>query len=99
MSKFTEKTIETKEIFKGQMIDLQVDTVKLPNGGESTREIVKHPGAVAVIALTPENKLVLVEQYRKPLGISILAIPAGQLATGEGRISTAGGECEDEEGC
>jgi len=98
MSKFTEKTIETKEIFKGQMIDLQVDTVKLPNGGESTREIVKHPGAVAVIALTPENKLVLVEQYRKPLGKSILEIPAGKLDPGEDPITTARRELEEETG-
>lgn len=98
MNKFKEKTIKTEEIFTGRMIDLHVDQVELPNGKHSTREIVKHPGAVAVIALTHDNKLVLVEQFRKPLEKSILEIPAGKLDPGEDPLDTASRELEEETG-
>ena len=67
MDKFIEKTLSSEKIFTGRVISLQVDEVELPNGKTSKRELIKHPGAVAIIALTPENKLVLVEQYRKAL--------------------------------
>ncbi len=65
--KFEEVTISTRSVFQGRIISLQVDTVKLPNGSEATREIVKHPGAVAVLAITPDDRMLVVEQYRKPL--------------------------------
>ena len=71
MKKFEEKTIKTEQIFTGRMIDLSVDTVVLPDGTESTREIVKHPGAVAIIAVTDEGKIIVVAQYRKPLEKSL----------------------------
>ena len=80
MKKFEEKTIHSTPIFKGRVISLKVDEVSLPNGGTSNREIINHPGAVAVIALTEDNKLVLVEQYRKALERSIIEIPAGKLS-------------------
>lgn len=70
MTKFEEITIKTDDIFSGRMINLSVDTVRLPNGEQSTREIVKHPGAVAIIPITPEGKVVMVEQFRKPIGKS-----------------------------
>ncbi|MFP3361410.1 ADP-ribose pyrophosphatase, partial [Planococcus sp. SIMBA_143] len=53
MKKFEEKTLNTESIYQGKIIDLQVDEVELPNGKTSKRELIKHPGAVAVIALTP----------------------------------------------
>ncbi|MDQ0231868.1 NUDIX hydrolase [Metabacillus malikii] len=93
-----EKTISTKEVFKGRVIDLVVEEVKLPNGNKSTREIVRHPGAVAVIAITPENKIVMVEQYRKPLGRTLVEIPAGKLEMGEEPEVTARRELEEETG-
>ncbi|MEG9297402.1 NUDIX hydrolase [Mangrovibacillus sp. Mu-81] len=98
MKKFEEKTISTEKIYKGKIIDLQVDEVTLPNGKTSKRELIKHPGAVAVIALTPEGKLVLVEQYRKALEKSIVEIPAGKLEPGEEPIVTAARELEEETG-
>ena len=61
MDHLIEKTLSSKEIFKGRVIDLYVEEVELPNGKTSTREIVKHPGAVAVIAITPENKILMVQ--------------------------------------
>ncbi|PFA63891.1 ADP-ribose pyrophosphatase [Bacillus sp. AFS015802] len=98
MKKFEEKTIITETIYQGKIIDLQVDEVELPNGKTSKRELIKHPGAVAVIALTPEGKMVMVEQYRKALEKSIIEIPAGKLEPGEEPDTTALRELEEETG-
>lgn len=93
-----EKTIQTEVIFEGRVVKLQVDDVTLPNGEQSKRELIKHPGAVAIIALTEDQKLVLVKQYRKPLEKSILEIPAGKLEPGEEPEVTAKRELEEETG-
>ncbi|MFL0504357.1 NUDIX domain-containing protein [Ureibacillus sp. 179-F W5.1 NHS] len=98
MKKFEEKTIDSTPIFKGKVISLKVDDVTLPNGKQSKREIVNHPGAVAIIAITKEGKLVLVEQYRKALERSIVEIPAGKLEPGEEPAVTARRELEEETG-
>lgn len=98
MNTFEEKTISTESIFTGKIIDLQVDKVRLPNGKTATRELVKHPGAVAVIPLTEKNKIVFVKQYRKPLEKTLLEIPAGKLETGEKPELTAVRELEEETG-
>ena len=93
-----EKTIATRKIFNGKVIDLQVDDVLLPNGNVSKREIVKHPGAVAVMALTEEEKIVLVRQFRKALEKTILEIPAGKLEKDEEPLDSAHRELEEETG-
>lgn len=98
MKKFEEKTLHTKSIFQGNMISLQVDDVQLPNGKTSKRELVKHPGAVAVLPITKEGKIVMVEQYRKPLERSLVEIPAGKLEPGEEPKQTAMRELEEETG-
>ena len=98
MKKFEEKTIHSQPIFKGKVISLKVDDVTLPNGETSKREIVNHPGAVAIIAITDEGKLVVVEQYRKALERSIIEIPAGKLEPGELPEVTAARELEEETG-
>lgn len=98
MDHLKETTLSSKEIFKGRIIDLYVEEVELPNGKTSSREIVKHPGAVAVIAITPENKIVMVEQFRKPLGRTLVEIPAGKLEKGEQPEATARRELEEETG-
>jgi ADP-ribose pyrophosphatase len=98
MKKLEEKTINSEQIYQGKIIDLQVDEVSLPNGKTSKREIIKHPGAVAVIALTKEGKIVMVEQYRKALEKSIVEIPAGKLEKGEEPKKTAERELEEETG-
>jgi ADP-ribose pyrophosphatase len=94
---FEEVTISTTPIYKGKIISLQVDEVRLPNGETATREIVKHPGAVAVIALH-DDKLIVVEQYRKPLEKSQIEIPAGKLEPGEDPLEAARRELEEETG-
>lgn len=98
MERLEEKTIKTEHIFSGKIISLQVDDVELPNGKTSKREIIKHPGAVAVIAVTDENKIVLVEQYRKALERNLVEIPAGKLEQGEEPLASAARELEEETG-
>lgn len=98
MSRLEEKTIESKEIFSGKVISLHVEEVELPNGKTSKREIIKHPGAVAIIALTDDNKIVMVEQYRKALERTIVEIPAGKLEKGEEPAVCARRELEEETG-
>jgi len=94
---WNEPTISTEHIFKGKVISLQVDTVALPDGRTATREIVKHPGAAAVVAIH-DKKLIVVEQYRKPLGKTQIEIPAGKLDPNEEPIVAAARELEEETG-
>lgn len=98
LADLTEKTVKSTAIFKGKVIDLYVDEVELPNGKIATREIIKHPGAVAIIAMTNEGKLVLVQQYRKPLERLIYEIPAGKLDPGEDPSDCALRELQEETG-
>jgi ADP-ribose pyrophosphatase len=98
MKNLEEKTLSTKVLYNGKIIDLVLEEVELPNGNQSQREVVKHPGAVAILAVTPENKIVLVRQYRKPLNRSIIEIPAGKLEKGETPESCARRELEEETG-
>ncbi|WP_077308852.1 NUDIX hydrolase [Terribacillus halophilus] len=98
MKKFEEKTIETKPVYDGKVISLRVDTVELPDGNKSKRELIKHPGAVAIIPITKEGKIIFVEQYRKALEKSIVEIPAGKLELGEAPEVTAIRELEEETG-
>lgn len=98
MKQFEEKTIKRKEIFQGNIISLHVDEVELPNGKTSTREVVKHPGAVAVIPVTKEGKIVMVKQFRKPLERTLVEIPAGKIEKGEEPHVTAVRELEEETG-
>lgn len=98
MKKFEEKTLSTEKIFEGKVISLQVDEVELPDGNRSKREIIKHPGAVAVIAVTEENKILMVEQYRKAMERSLVEIPAGKLEKGEDPVDSACRELEEETG-
>lgn len=98
LKKFEEKTLSSQKIFTGKVISLQVDEVELPDGKTSKREIIKHPGAVAVIAITDDRKIVMVEQYRKAMERSLVEIPAGKLEPGEEPLKTAKRELEEETG-
>jgi ADP-ribose pyrophosphatase len=98
MMRLEEKTLKSQQIFSGRVISLQVDEVELPNGKTSNREIVKHPGAVAILPITDDNKIVMVEQYRKPLERVLVEIPAGKLEKGEEPEQTALRELEEETG-
>ena len=93
-----EKTVEQKSVYKGRIINLRVDKVLLPNGRKALREIVEHPGAVAVVPVLPDERIVLVRQFRKPVEESLLEIPAGKLEKGESAETCAMRELEEETG-
>jgi ADP-ribose pyrophosphatase len=98
MEHLMEKTIAKEKIFSGKVIEVYVEDVELPNGKTSKREVVKHPGAVAVIPVTNEGKIVLVRQYRKAMERVLVEIPAGKLEKGEEPLATAHRELEEETG-
>lgn len=95
---FNEKTIERTVIYNGKIIDLELHEVELPDGKTSQRELVYHHGAVAICAVTSENEVLLVKQYRKPVEKPLLEIPAGKLEEDEERESAAKRELEEETG-
>jgi ADP-ribose pyrophosphatase len=98
MNRFEEKTVSSDVLFEGRIISLRVEEVELPDGKRAKRELVDHPGAVAIIPITEEGKLILVEQYRKALNRSIIEIPAGKIEPGEDIELTAKRELEEETG-
>lgn len=74
-----ERKLSREDIFRGRIVTVHVDTVSLPNGETAQREVVDHPGGVAVLALDEENRVLAVRQYRYPFGRVLLEIPAGKL--------------------
>ena len=98
MTNLEEKTLQSEEIFSGKVISLHLQDVELPNGKQAKREIIKHPGAVAILAITHDDKVVMVEQYRKALERTIVEIPAGKLEKGEEPAVCARRELEEETG-
>ncbi|ANJ69185.1 NUDIX hydrolase [Latilactobacillus curvatus] len=80
---YTEKVLSEETLFKGQIIDLAVQQVALPNGQTASREIVYHHGAVGIIPITADNSILLVRQWRAPMQRETLEIPAGKIDPGE----------------
>ena len=74
-----EKKISSEKIFDGVLLHVRRDEVELPNGHNSVREWIEHPGASSVIPLLPDNQIILVKQYRYPVGQVTLEVPAGKL--------------------
>lgn len=93
-----ETTIKSDKIYQGKIINLRVDTVELPDQKYSKREIVEHPGAVAVIPITEDNKIIMVKQYRKSVEQYLLEVPAGKLEIGEKPLECAKRELLEETG-
>ncbi len=96
--KLTEKTVKTEEIFQGKIIKLRRDTVELPNGNFATREVVEHPGGVAIVALTDDGEVYVENQYRHPFERIIMEIPAGKLDPGEDPLECGKRELHEETG-
>lgn len=93
-----EKQLDTTPQYHGVIVDVRTDRVRLPNGGESVREVVSHPGGVAILPLTDEGEALLVRQYRYPVGKTLLEVPAGKLEKGEDHYLAGLRELEEEVG-
>ena len=91
-------TDSKREVFKGRIIRLSIETVKLPNGQVAELEIVHHPGGAAVVALDAVNRVCLLRQYRHAAGGWLWELPAGKLDNGEAPLLCAQREFEEEAG-
>ncbi len=93
-----ETQIDSKTMYEGDFITLRKDSVRLPDGSTSSREYITHPGAVAVLALLDNGKLVLERQYRYPTQREFIELPAGKIDHGEDILITAKRELLEETG-
>ncbi len=93
-----EKTLKTERIYEGKVVNLRVDTVELPDKKYSKREIVEHSGAVGVIGINDDGRVVLVKQYRKAVDEFLLEIPAGKIEPKEDPKECAIREFKEETG-
>lgn len=91
-----ETIVDTKNIYSGRLVTLDLHEVQLPNGEHSKREVVTHPGAVAVVALDDDHSVLMVRQFRLPAGKVLLEIPAGTLDPGESPEACASRELQEE---
>ena len=79
----SEPTVESETVFEGRILNLRVDTVRLPNGRLTTREIAEHSSTICVVPIDNQNNVLLVRQYRKPAEAQLLEVPAGGIEPGE----------------
>ncbi|MCB1968100.1 MAG: NUDIX hydrolase [Candidatus Accumulibacter sp.] len=93
-----EEQLESTQVFRGHLLDVRLDRVRLPDGQETRREYVRHQGAVVVIAQLDDGQLLFVRQHRYPLRRSILELPAGKIDPGEAILDTATRELLEETG-
>ena len=95
---FEEKTISSEYLYKGRIINLRKDSALLPNGEEAVREVIEHPGGVAVAPLTADGELLMVRQFRYPYKEVVLEVPAGKLSAGEIPLECGKRELREETG-
>lgn len=79
----TEKTLSQQLIHRGKVVTMRVDTAEQPDGKPCVREVVEHPGGVTILPILDDGRIILVEQWRYPLGQTLLELPAGKLDPGE----------------
>ncbi|MFA6346791.1 MAG: hypothetical protein WCX07_00695, partial [Dehalococcoidales bacterium] len=77
-----EETLSSKIAFNGEILNVRVDEIRLPGGRKSTREIIEHSDAVAVVPIDRNGNMILVKQYRRGAGKDLLEIPAGCVEPG-----------------
>ena len=94
----TEKTVERQVLFEGKIITVRLDKAQLPNGHVASREVVEHPGGVAILPLFGDGTVPLVRQFRYPFGEVVSELPAGKLEKGEDHRLAALRELEEEVG-
>jgi ADP-ribose diphosphatase len=93
-----ETTLKSRHVYDGKILNLRVDRVAIPGGGEAVREIVEHPGGVAIVALDDAGRVLLARQYRYAVRSALLELPAGTLEAGELPAKAAVRELEEETG-
>jgi ADP-ribose pyrophosphatase len=93
-----EETLSSRKVFEGRALKLRVDTVKLPGGRKTSREIVEHGECVAIVALDDADNVLLVRQFRKPVEKELLEIPAGGIDAGESPEDAVRREMREETG-
>ena len=93
---FTETTINSRTAFQGKLLHVLLDTVRLPDGTETVREYIRHPGACMIIAFLDERTLLLERQFRYPLRRHFIELPAGKMEPNEDPLITAKRELREE---
>ena len=92
------EVLATRRAFDGQRVCVRVDEVRLPSGRRTVREVVEHPGAVAIVPLTADGRVLLIQQHHHAIGRALLGLPAGTLESGETPEETARRELIEETG-
>ena len=93
-----EKKISGEGVYDGIFLKMKRDTVSLPDGQHAVREYLEHPGAVAILAVLDDGRVLLERQYRYPIAQAVIEIPAGKLNTGEDPLLCAQRELQEETG-
>jgi ADP-ribose pyrophosphatase len=93
-----EKTVESVTVHEGKFLTLKCDTVELPDGKHATREYVEHPGAVMILPMYDDGRVLLERQFRYPIGKVLLEFPAGKLDPDEDELACAKRELQEETG-
>jgi ADP-ribose pyrophosphatase len=93
-----ETTLDSELVFDGALLKVHRDRVRLPDGGESRREYIRHPGAVVIVATLPDGRLIFERQFRYPLRRAFLELPAGNIDAGEPILACAQRELREETG-
>ncbi len=97
-TEFEESRIDGRRVFEGRILTLEVDRVRLPDGGESEREVIRHPGAAVMVPVTKAGEVLFVRQFRYAAGEVLLELPAGKLDSGEDPADCASRETAEETG-
>ncbi|MFH1381769.1 MAG: NUDIX hydrolase [Chloroflexota bacterium] len=93
-----EKTLSSRVVFDGGVIKVRIDTVVMPGGRQSTREVVERSDCVAIVAVDADDNVLLVRQFRQPIGKELLEIPAGGIDPGEDAVTAVKREMQEETG-
>ncbi|MGQ0579164.1 MAG: NUDIX domain-containing protein [Betaproteobacteria bacterium] len=95
---FTEKMISSKTAYRGQLLQVNEDEVRLPDGSHARREFVVHPGAALILPIFDDGSVLLERQFRYPVGSHFYELPAGKLESDEPPLETARRELQEETG-